>query len=69
LSFGLHFVLLHVDFMNTVFSVCQLTVDEWWTVMKISLPVILLDETLKFVARNYIDVVDPNFAKQLKKNK
>ena len=38
-----------------MFSVCPLTVDEWWVVMKISLPVLLLDEALKLVARNYID--------------
>jgi len=66
MSFGLHFVLLHVEFMNTVFSVCPLTIDEWWTVLKISLPVVLLDETLKFIARNYIDVIDKDFAKKTK---
>jgi len=67
MSFGLHFVLLHVDFMNTVFQVCPLTIDEWWTVLKISMPVVLLDEALKFTARNYIDVVDKDFAKKMKK--
>jgi Ca2+ transporting ATPase len=30
-------------------------VEEWWTVLKISMPVIFLDETLKLVARKYID--------------
>lgn len=34
---------------------CPLTPEEWWAVMKISLPVILLDEALKFVARKFID--------------
>jgi Ca2+ transporting ATPase len=29
--------------------------EEWFAVLKISFPVILLDETLKFVARRYID--------------
>ena len=28
---------------------------EWVAVLKISLPVLLLDEILKFIARNYID--------------
>lgn len=43
---------------QTVFSVCPLTVDEWWVVMKISLPVLLLDEALKLIARTYIDGKD-----------
>lgn len=42
-------------FSKTVFSVCPLTVEEWWVVMKISLPVLLLDETLKLIARKFID--------------
>jgi Ca2+ transporting ATPase len=58
LSMGLHFMLLHVKFMNTVFSVAPLDIEAWMTVLKISLPVILLDETLKLIARKYIDVVD-----------
>lgn len=29
--------------------------DEWMTVMKFSIPVVLLDETLKFVARKIAD--------------
>lgn len=34
---------------------CPLTVEEWMTVMKFSIPVVLLDETLKFVARKITD--------------
>ncbi|XP_060881298.1 calcium-transporting ATPase sarcoplasmic/endoplasmic reticulum type isoform X2 [Metopolophium dirhodum] len=56
LSFTLHFVILHIDFLSTVFQVTPLTVDEWITVMKFSIPVVLLDETLKFVARRFTDV-------------
>ncbi|XKL63181.1 hypothetical protein PGB90_005545 [Kerria lacca] len=55
LSFGLHFVILHVEFLSTVFQVTPLTIDEWITVMKFSIPVVLLDETLKFVARRFTD--------------
>ncbi|XP_054168147.1 calcium-transporting ATPase sarcoplasmic/endoplasmic reticulum type-like isoform X3 [Oppia nitens] len=55
LSMTLHFMILYVDILSVVFSVCPLTVNEWWAVLKISLPVILLDETLKYVARNFID--------------
>jgi len=56
LSFGLHFIILYVDVMATVFQVTPLTIAQWMTVMKFSLPVILLDEGLKWVARNYQDV-------------
>ncbi len=40
---------------QTVFQVTPLSFAQWITVMKFSLPVILLDELLKFVARNYAD--------------
>ena len=56
LSFGLHFVLLYVDTLSSVFSVCPLNGDEWWVVLKFSLPVVLLDELLKLIARKFIDV-------------
>ena len=36
-----------------------LNVDEWITVMKFSIPVVLLDETLKFVARKITDGESP----------
>merc|ERR1712076_314443 len=55
LSFALHFVILYVEVMATVFQVTPLSVAQWITVMKFSLPVILLDELLKFVARNYAE--------------
>lgn len=29
--------------------------EEWLAVVKISVPVILIDETLKFVARKYVE--------------
>uniref|UniRef100_A0A6M2E037 Putative product n=1 Tax=Xenopsylla cheopis TaxID=163159 RepID=A0A6M2E037_XENCH len=55
LSFTLHFVILHVEVLSTVFQVTPLSADEWITVMKFSIPVILLDEVLKFVARKITD--------------
>jgi P-type Ca2+ transporter type 2A len=42
-------------FFQGVFQVTPLDGYEWMTVMKFSLPVILLDETLKFVARRIAD--------------
>ncbi|CAJ0578900.1 unnamed protein product, partial [Mesorhabditis spiculigera] len=56
LSMSLHFVILYVDILATIFQITPLNVVEWVAVLKISLPVLLLDEILKFIARNYIDV-------------
>lgn len=55
LSMTLHFVVLYVDILSTVFSVCPLNLYEWIAVLKISVPVLLLDESLKFIARKFID--------------
>merc|ERR1712039_122946 len=55
LSFALHFLILYVDFLAVVFQITPLSWAQWIVVMKFSLPVILLDELLKFVARNYAD--------------
>ncbi|XP_036333354.1 calcium-transporting ATPase sarcoplasmic/endoplasmic reticulum type isoform X3 [Rhagoletis pomonella] len=60
LSFTLHFVILYVEVLSTVFQVTPLSGEEWLTVMKFSIPVVLLDETLKFVARKITDV-NPTF--------
>merc|ERR1712127_1106559 len=66
LSFSLHFLILYVDFLNVVFNITPLSIDQWMTVMKFSLPVILLDELLKFVARNYADVENVGMAPKKK---
>ncbi|GFY72508.1 hypothetical protein TNIN_163911 [Trichonephila inaurata madagascariensis] len=55
LSMTLHFVILYIDILSSVFSVTPLNGEEWFAVMKMSIPVVLLDEVLKFVARKYID--------------
>lgn len=55
LSMTLHFVVLYVDILSTVFSVCPLNLYEWMAVLKISAPVLLLDEGLKFIARKFVD--------------
>lgn len=45
--------------LQTVFQVTPLSAEEWITVMKFSIPVVLLDETLKFVARKIADGESP----------
>merc|ERR1739848_764680 len=64
LSFALHFMILHVDFLAVVFQITPLSFAQWMVVMKFSLPVILLDELLKWVARNYADAIGEGFAKK-----
>ncbi|KAI6649214.1 Sarco/endoplasmic reticulum calcium ATPase isoform C [Oopsacas minuta] len=51
LSFALHFFILYVPLMNTVFQITPLNFQEWFAVLYMSFPVILLDEILKAVSR------------------
>ncbi|XP_053551002.1 sarcoplasmic/endoplasmic reticulum calcium ATPase 1 isoform X1 [Bombina bombina] len=55
LSMSLHFLILYVDPLPMIFKLTPLDVSKWLVVLKISFPVILLDEVLKFVARNYLE--------------
>merc|ERR1712121_320677 len=56
LSFSLHFVILYIDVLAMVFQVMPLTWPPWIAVLKISMPVIFIDEILKLIARKYVDV-------------
>ncbi|GFU91868.1 hypothetical protein TNCV_3192541 [Trichonephila clavipes] len=59
LSMTLHFIILYVDILSAVFSVCPLSVTEWFVVLKISFPVIILDETMKFFSRKFVEGRNP----------
>lgn len=48
-----------MKYQQSVFQVTPLSGDEWITVMKFSIPVVLLDETLKFIARKITDGENP----------
>ncbi|XP_010521805.1 PREDICTED: calcium-transporting ATPase 4, endoplasmic reticulum-type-like isoform X1 [Tarenaya hassleriana] len=50
-SFGLHFLILYVPFLAQVFGIVPLSLNEWLLVLAVALPVILIDELLKFVGR------------------
>uniref|UniRef100_A0A674C1Z1 Calcium-transporting ATPase n=1 Tax=Salmo trutta TaxID=8032 RepID=A0A674C1Z1_SALTR len=58
LSMSLHFVIIYVDPMPMIFKLTHLNVEKWMVVLKLSFPVILIDEVLKFVARNYLEGKD-----------
>ncbi|TRY60435.1 hypothetical protein DNTS_028883, partial [Danionella cerebrum] len=55
LSMSLHFLILYVEPLPMIFQITPLNLTQWLMVLKISLPVILLDEVLKFAARHYLD--------------
>uniref|UniRef100_A0A671UMG2 Calcium-transporting ATPase n=1 Tax=Sparus aurata TaxID=8175 RepID=A0A671UMG2_SPAAU len=55
LSMSLHFLILYVEPLPIIFQITPLNLTQWLMVLKISLPVILLDEFLKFAARNYLE--------------
>eukprot|EP01147_Barroeca_monosierra_P002681 gene2682-5573_t len=52
LSLGLHFLILYVPFMAALFQLTPLNFIEWQWVLIFSVPVIFLDEILKFVSRS-----------------
>ncbi|KAJ7308910.1 hypothetical protein JRQ81_008187 [Phrynocephalus forsythii] len=55
MSMALHFLILHVKPLPLIFQVTPLSWPQWVMVLKISLPVILLDEGLKYLSRNHLD--------------
>ncbi|KAF2098661.1 calcium ATPase [Rhizodiscina lignyota] len=54
LSMALHFALLYIPFLQGLFSIVPLNWTEWQAVLYISAPIILIDEVLKFVERNWV---------------
>jgi Ca2+-transporting ATPase len=50
-SFGLHFVIMYVPVLATIFSIVPLTLNDWAVVLAFSFPVIIIDEALKFIGR------------------
>uniref|UniRef100_A0A8C2WXP6 Calcium-transporting ATPase n=1 Tax=Cyclopterus lumpus TaxID=8103 RepID=A0A8C2WXP6_CYCLU len=55
LSMSLHFMIIYVDPLPMIFKLTHLNVEQWLMVLKLSFPVILIDEVLKFVARTYLE--------------
>jgi P-type Ca2+ transporter type 2A len=51
LSMALHFGLLYIPFLQTLFSIVPLNLAEWKAVLYISAPIIVIDEILKFFER------------------
>ncbi|CAH8460360.1 unnamed protein product [Heterobilharzia americana] len=51
-SMALHFAILYINVLANIFQIAALNVVEWAAVVKISIPVLLLDETQKAVVRS-----------------
>lgn len=50
-SFAMHFVIMYIPFLASIFDIVPLDCSEWWLVFVFSFPVILIDEVLKFFGR------------------
>ncbi|XP_073695914.1 sarcoplasmic/endoplasmic reticulum calcium ATPase 1 isoform X1 [Garra rufa] len=55
LSLSLHFLILYVEPLPLIFQVTPLHCSQWIVVLKISIPVILLDEALKYISRHHLE--------------
>lgn len=58
----LSFVLLFVRSLQTLFAITPLNWEEWKAVIYLSLPVIAIDEVLKFVSVNQPHPVSPGWS-------
>lgn len=47
----LHCMIVYTPQLSAIFNLRPLRIDDWYVVLAWSLPVVLLDEMLKFVAR------------------
>ncbi|KAF6775488.1 hypothetical protein AHF37_05719 [Paragonimus kellicotti] len=59
ISMVLHFAILYIDVFARIFQISALNVAEWSAVIKLSLPVLLLDETQKAFARSFSEHRSP----------
>ncbi|KAB5520269.1 hypothetical protein DKX38_024588 [Salix brachista] len=67
ISFGLHALILYVPFLAQVFGIVPLSFNEWLLVLAVALPVILIDEVLKFAGRCTNGLRQSNSTRQSKR--
>lgn len=68
LSMALHFALLYIPFLQTLFSILPLNWTEWAAVLAISAPVIVIDEILKLIERRHFVQTPAVVSKEKKDN-
>jgi Ca2+-transporting ATPase len=54
-SVTLHCIILYIPFFNNVFGITPLDFKEWMLVIYFSIPVVLIDEIMKFFSRMISD--------------
>jgi Ca2+ transporting ATPase len=54
LSMALHFMILYVPFFSALFQITPLNWEEWMAVLWISIPVVVIDEVLKWVSIRFV---------------
>ncbi|KAE8664978.1 Calcium-transporting ATPase 1, endoplasmic reticulum-type [Hibiscus syriacus] len=52
ISLRLHFMILYVPFLAQIFGIVPLSRNDWFLVLAVDFPVILIDEILKFIGRS-----------------
>lgn len=55
ISFIAHFAILYIPLLATTFSVYPIGLHEWKLVLIFSIPVLILDEMMKWYGRNYMN--------------
>jgi len=55
-SIAIHILIIYIPFFTEIFGTCYMTAYDWFIVMVFSIPVILIDEVLKFFARIKTDM-------------
>lgn len=69
LSMALHFALLYIPFLQSLFSILPLNWNEWKAVLILSAPVVFIDEVLKFFERQFfVDAPTTKVTKAKKQN-
>jgi len=68
ISILIHVVILYVPVLTKIFGVCPLDMHDWVLVFAFSLPVILIDEILKFAGRQYYAAMRASKQKLKKEN-
>ena len=52
-SIGIHCIMIYVPFMSNIFATVPLNFADWTLVLLFSMPVIFIEEILKFLSRRY----------------
>jgi len=65
LSVVLHFCILYIPFLSKIFVIVPLNLEEWLGVLAISFPVIIIDEILKYISRQFV-VKKPDYIEHYK---